>query len=182
MTSQVLERPAGTVEGAPAPAASGESLAVSTRGLTKRYGDATVVDDMDLEVPEGAVYGFLGPNGAGKSTTMKMLLGLVHASGGEAVVLGREMTPDNRLEVLREVGSLIEAPQLLPAPHGAREPRDRAAPARAARELHRRGPFGRAPGRREDAAEARRTLLPRHEAAPGHRRRAHGAPKAAAPG
>lgn len=114
MTSQVLERPAGTVEGAPAPAASGESLAVSTRGLTKRYGDATVVDDMDLEVPEGAVYGFLGPNGAGKSTTMKMLLGLVHASGGEAVVLGREMTPDNRLEVLREVGSLIEAPSCYP--------------------------------------------------------------------
>ena len=114
MTSQVLERPAGTVEGAPAPAASGESLAVSTRGLTKRYGDATVVDDMDLEVPEGVVYGFLGPNGAGKSTTMKMLLGLVHPTGGRAIVLGREMTPANRLEVLRQVGSLIEAPSCYP--------------------------------------------------------------------
>ena len=121
MASQTLERPMATAGEtgwattmARRAAAAGESLAVSTRGLTKRYGGATVVDDMDLEVPDGAVYGFLGPNGAGKSTTMKMLLGLVHASGGEAVVLGREMTPANRLEVLRQVGSLIEAPSCYP--------------------------------------------------------------------
>ena len=121
MASQTLERPMATAGEtgwattmARRAAAAGESLAVSTRGLTKRYGDATVVDDMDLEVPEGAVYGFLGPNGAGKSTTMKMLLGLVHPTGGRAIVLGREMTPANRLEVLRQVGSLIEAPSCYP--------------------------------------------------------------------
>ena len=121
MASQTLERPMATAGEtgwattmARRAAAAGESLAASTRGLTKRYGDATVVDDMDLEVPEGAVYGFLGPNGAGKSTTMKMLLGLVHPTGGRAIVLGREMTPANRLEVLRQVGSLIEAPSCYP--------------------------------------------------------------------
>ena len=95
-------------------APSGETLAVSTQGLTKRYGDTAVVNNMQLAVPEGTVYGFLGPNGAGKSTTMKMLLGLVHPSAGTAVVLGQRMTPANRLSVLRSVGSLIEAPSCYP--------------------------------------------------------------------
>ena len=99
---------------ATAHAPSGETLVVSTQGLTKRYGDTAVVNNMQLAVPEGTVYGFLGPNGAGKSTTMKMLLGLVHPSAGTATVLGREMTPANRLEVLRNVGSLIESPSCYP--------------------------------------------------------------------
>ena len=90
------------------------ALAVETHGLTKRYGAAAVVDHIDLAVPQGAVYGFLGPNGAGKSTTMKMLLGLVHPSEGTAQVLGRDMTPANRLSVLRNVGSLIESPSCYP--------------------------------------------------------------------
>ena len=97
-----------------APPAPPAPPAVTTSGLTKRYGDTAVVDDLDLEVPKGAVYGFLGPNGAGKSTTMKMLLGLVHPTGGSAHVLGREMTPANRLAILREVGSLIEGPSCYP--------------------------------------------------------------------
>ena len=63
-------------------------------------------------MPEGCVYGFLGPNGAGKSTTMKMLLGLVHPTGGSGASCwkNREMTDANRLALLRQTGSLIESP------------------------------------------------------------------------
>ena len=91
-----------------------QEVAVVTRGLTKRYGESTVVSDLNMVVPRGAVYGFLGPNGAGKSTTMKMLLGLVHPTCGGAQVLGVPMTPENRLELLRNVGSLIESPSCYP--------------------------------------------------------------------
>ena len=91
-----------------------QEVAVATRGLTKRYGESTVVSDLNMVVPRGAVYGFLGPNGAGKSTTMKMLLGLAHPTCGGAQVLGVPMTPENRLELLRNVGSLIESPSCYP--------------------------------------------------------------------
>ena len=84
--------------------------AISTRSLTKRYGQETSVDHVDLHVPEGTVYGFLGPNGAGKTTTMKMLLGLIHPTEGEVCLLGKPMDAHNRLSLLRKVGSLIESP------------------------------------------------------------------------
>ena len=74
---------------------------IETDALCKRYGSHLVVDHLALTVPEGCVYGFLGPNGAGKSTTMKMLLGLVHPTGGTVRLLGREMTDANRLALLR---------------------------------------------------------------------------------
>ena len=83
---------------------------VETRGLSKSYGDKQVVRDVDLKVPKDCVYGFMGPNGAGKSTTLKMLLGLVRASRGEARIAGKEMNQKNRLEILKETGSLIESP------------------------------------------------------------------------
>ena len=83
---------------------------VETKGLSKSYGDKQVVRDVDLKVPKGCVYGFMGPNGAGKSTTLKMLLGLVKAGSGEARIAGKEMDPKNRLEILKETGSLIESP------------------------------------------------------------------------
>lgn len=83
---------------------------VETRGLSKSYGDKQVVRDVDLKVPKGCVYGFMGPNGAGKSTTLKMLLGLVRASRGEARIAGKEMNQKKRLEILKETGSLIESP------------------------------------------------------------------------
>ena len=51
--------------------------AISVRGLTKRFGAITAVDDLSFEVKEGTITGFLGPNGAGKTTTLRMLLGLV---------------------------------------------------------------------------------------------------------
>src|SRR5699024_2788435 len=83
---------------------------VATENLTKTYGSRTVVDGLDLRIPEGCVYGFLGPNGSGKSTTMKMLLSLIRPSAGEARVLGRPMTRSTRRELLGEIGSLIETP------------------------------------------------------------------------
>ena len=83
---------------------------IETHDLCKQYGNALRVAHLDLDVPEGSVYGFLGPNGAGKSTTLKMLLGLVRPTAGDIQVLGKKMDGGNRLAVLRQVGSLIESP------------------------------------------------------------------------
>ena len=83
---------------------------IATHDLCKQYGNALRVAHLDLDVPEGSVYGFLGPNGAGKSTTLKMLLGLVRPTAGSIRVLGKSMDGKNRLAVLRQVGSLIESP------------------------------------------------------------------------
>ena len=62
---------------------------IEARGLSKKYGDKTVVDDLSFTVKPGIVTGFLGPNGAGKSTTMRMILGLDHPTKGEALVDGQ---------------------------------------------------------------------------------------------
>ena len=83
---------------------------IETHDLCKQYGNALRVAHLDLNVPEGSVYGFLGPNGAGKSTTLKMILGLVRPTAGDIRVLGKKMDSKNRLAVLRQVGSLIESP------------------------------------------------------------------------
>ena len=83
---------------------------IETNDLCKQYGNVLRVAHLNLDVPEGSVYGFLGPNGAGKSTTLKMILGLVHPTAGDIRVLGKKMDGGNRLAVLRQVGSLIESP------------------------------------------------------------------------
>ena len=83
---------------------------IETRGLCKTYGSHAAVDHLDLMVPQGSVYGFIGPNGAGKSTTMKMLLGLIHPTGGSVRLLGQQLDDRNRLAILRRTGSLIESP------------------------------------------------------------------------
>lgn len=83
---------------------------VQTRGLCKQYGKVLRVNRLDLQVPEGAIYGFLGPNGAGKSTTLKMILGLVRPTAGSISVFGKEVNGHNRLDMLKQVGSLIESP------------------------------------------------------------------------
>jgi ABC-2 type transport system ATP-binding protein len=85
---------------------------IETRGLTKRYGEhVTAVDGLDLRVRRGEVYGFLGPNGAGKTTTLRMLLGLVRPSAGDASVLGaRPGSPDG----LARVGAMVETPAFYP--------------------------------------------------------------------
>src|SRR6476620_4385722 len=85
------------------------TLAIETRGLTRRFGDFTAVDNIDLRVEGGTFYGFLGPNGAGKSTTIKMLTGLLAPSGGEIRVLGRDMLdPKQSLDAKRHVGVIAE--------------------------------------------------------------------------
>ena len=83
---------------------------IETHALCKSYHGRPVVDHLNLTVPEGCVYGFLGPNGAGKSTTMKMLLGLVHPTGGSVELLGHTLNEANRIVPLRQTGSLIESP------------------------------------------------------------------------
>ena len=87
--------------------------AITTEGLTKRYGDRVAVDHLDLEVPTGVVAGFVGPNGAGKTTTMAMLLGLVRPTSGRGSVLGLPLTDPS--SYLRRVGALIEGPAFYPA-------------------------------------------------------------------
>ena len=83
---------------------------IETHALCKSYHGRLVVDHLNLTVPEGCVYGFLGPNGAGKSTTMKMLLGLVHPTGGSVELLGHTLNEANRIALLRQTGSLIASP------------------------------------------------------------------------
>ncbi|MEA5454572.1 ATP-binding cassette domain-containing protein [Sinomonas sp. JGH33] len=92
--------------------------AIRTSGLTKRFGRHTAVDQLDLEVPRGAVFGFLGPNGSGKTTTIRMLLGLVSPSAGRVEVLGEEI-PAKVMAVLPRVGALVEGPAFYPFLSGA---------------------------------------------------------------
>lgn len=66
--------------------------AIEAHGLTRRFGDGVAVDDVDLAVEDGEIYGFLGPNGAGKSTTVRMLVTLLKPSAGDAVVAGHSVT------------------------------------------------------------------------------------------
>lgn len=82
---------------------------IVTHELTKRYGGLRAVDGINLDVREGDIYGFLGANGSGKTTTVRMLLGLVHATSGQIELLGRPM-PSSARDVLPQVGSLIEGP------------------------------------------------------------------------
>src|SRR5215211_5848285 len=71
-------------------------LAIRLRGVTKRFGEITAVDGLDLDVPEGTCVGLLGPNGAGKSTTMKMLTAQAIADAGEIQVLGFDVPDDSK--------------------------------------------------------------------------------------
>lgn len=83
---------------------------ITTNNLSKRYKDVYSVRDVDLKIPKNTIYGFLGPNGAGKSTTLKMILGLAKPTKGEITVFGKEANDKNRLDILKNVGSLIESP------------------------------------------------------------------------
>ncbi|MFI1786790.1 ABC transporter ATP-binding protein [Streptomyces rubiginosohelvolus] len=85
---------------------------ITAHGLTKRYGDRTVVQDLDFTVRPGTVTGFLGPNGAGKSTTMRMLLGLDTPTQGRSTVNGRSYA--THPAPLTQVGALLEARSVHP--------------------------------------------------------------------
>lgn len=77
--------------------------------LSKKFGDTFVVNDSDMTVLKGCVYGFLGANGAGKTTIFKMIAGLIRPTSGTIEILGADLTA-NREKTLREIGCLIEAP------------------------------------------------------------------------
>ncbi|MGD9843469.1 MAG: ATP-binding cassette domain-containing protein, partial [Steroidobacteraceae bacterium] len=64
---------------------------MTTRNLTRRFGDTLAVAGIDLAVPRAQIFGFLGPNGSGKSTTIRMMCGLLRPTSGECVVLGQSM-------------------------------------------------------------------------------------------
>lgn len=78
------------------------TAAIKTKGLTKRYGDFTALDRLDIEVKKGEILGYLGPNGAGKTTTIRLLLGLIKPSEGEVQLFGKDATA-NAAELHRQV-------------------------------------------------------------------------------
>ena len=81
--------------------------AISAKGLTKAFGGTVVVDAIDMEVPEGAIYGFLGPNGSGKTTTIRMMCGLLTPDGGEGRTLGHDIRTDAR-QIKENVGYMTQ--------------------------------------------------------------------------
>ncbi len=84
--------------------ASSGALAIEAHGLVKMFDDFRAVDGVDLEVPQGSIFGVLGPNGAGKTTTLRMLLGIIDPDGGERRLLGSS----NPIAMARHVGYLPE--------------------------------------------------------------------------
>lgn len=106
--------PVAVPGGATGPSSAGSpDLAIETAGLVKRFGRQSAVQDIDLAVPRGSVFGFLGPNGSGKTTTIRVLLGLASASSGKVRVLDEEM-PQALASVLPRVGALVEGPGFYP--------------------------------------------------------------------
>ena len=85
-------------------------MIVATDNLSKEYDGVYRVQELDIRIKEGDIYGFLGPNGAGKSTTMKMLLGLVKPTSGTIEIMGKPFNEKNLRDILASVGSLIESP------------------------------------------------------------------------
>ena len=81
------------------------TAAISTRALTKHYGSIRALTDLSLDVRQGEIFGFLGPNGAGKSTTIRTLLGYLHATSGQASVLGMDVATQS-VEIRRLTGYL----------------------------------------------------------------------------
>lgn len=88
-------------------------IVVQTNDLSKKFGSAYAVNNLNLKIPKGEIYGFLGPNGAGKSTTIRMLLGLMKPTFGEVQVFGKNLNK-HRKQILRKVGALVENPSYYP--------------------------------------------------------------------
>ncbi len=84
-----------------------EDLVIDVRGLTKTFGQVRAVDNFDLSVPRGAIYGFLGPNGSGKTTTIRMVCGLLKPDGGDGEVLGFNVLAES-LKIKERVGYMTQ--------------------------------------------------------------------------
>jgi len=105
----LLDRPTDT----PMATASAGDAVLEVRGLTKRFGSITAVDNLDMTIRRGEVLGFLGPNGSGKSTTVSMILGLVTPTEGSVHIMGEPLAENPSL-VSRHVGAIIENPAFYP--------------------------------------------------------------------
>jgi ABC-2 type transport system ATP-binding protein len=92
---------------------SAPEYVVHTEGLTKKFGDRTAVDHVQLQIPAGSAFGYLGPNGAGKTTLIRMLLGLTKATSGSMRLLGHSI-PAERDRALARVGAIVEEPRFHP--------------------------------------------------------------------
>src|SRR5512138_2934212 len=84
-----------------------DTRAIDVHGMTKRFGDLTAVNHIDLQVRKGEICGFLGPNGSGKTTFIRMLCGLLRPDGGSGACLGHDVIRDSRL-IKREVGYMTQ--------------------------------------------------------------------------
>src|SRR5947208_4680509 len=84
-----------------------EELAIDVQGMTKRFGNRTVVNDIALQVRTGEIYGFLGPNGSGKTTFIRMLCGLLRADAGSGTCLGHDVITESE-EIKRHVGYMTQ--------------------------------------------------------------------------
>lgn len=85
----------------------GTDYVIDVKGLTKTFGDTTVVDDFDMQVPKGAIYGFLGSNGSGKTTTIRMMCGLLKPDAGSGTALGLDIIEQSR-EIKARVGYMTQ--------------------------------------------------------------------------
>jgi ABC-2 type transport system ATP-binding protein len=82
---------------------------IEIKNLTKKFKELKAVDDLNLNVYAGDVFGFLGPNGAGKSTTIRMLLTLISPTKGDIKIFGKSLK-ENRIEILKKIGAIVEKP------------------------------------------------------------------------
>jgi ABC-type multidrug transport system ATPase subunit len=107
MTEKLMTAPGPGTTGS---RSSGE-VVLRMRNLPKQYGQRLAVDNLNLEVRRGEIFGFLGPNGAGKTTTIRMALGLIDPTSGSVEILGKDVFT-HRAQVLPRVGALVETPAL----------------------------------------------------------------------
>src|SRR5205807_3827218 len=107
MTEKLMTAPGEAITNA---RSSGE-VVLRTRNLSKQYGQRLAVDNLNLEVHRGEIFGFLGPNGAGKTTTIRMALGLIAHTAGSVEILGNDIAT-HRARILPRVGALVETPAL----------------------------------------------------------------------
>jgi ABC-2 type transport system ATP-binding protein len=89
---------------------SPHSIVIETHNLSKIYKDAQALKDLNLTVKQNSIFGFLGPNGAGKSTTIKLLLGLIRPSGGQATIFGHDVQ-NNNIDIRKRIGYLAQDPR-----------------------------------------------------------------------
>ena len=95
----------------PAATANATTPAIEIRGLTKRFGSVVAVDNLDLDIPAGVVFGLLGPNGAGKTTTIRLLTGVARPTSGSATVGGTDAGSARGIEARRRIGVLDQEPR-----------------------------------------------------------------------